>query len=86
MTRLARAVAVLATLLNPELVVIGGAVAAAGDALLEPLRRRLPGLTATPPRVTASGLGDHVVVAGAVRLALDHVASRLLDEPAAPGH
>jgi len=74
-----RAIATLALVLNPELVVIGGGVASAGDVLLQPLRRRLAEMARLPPRVEASPLGARVVIAGAIRRALDDLEPRLLD-------
>lgn len=76
--RMARAIAVVSTLTNPEVVVLGGAIAEAGDPLLGPIRERLKSLTKTPPRVAASALGGRVVATGAVRLALDAANARLL--------
>ena len=80
----ARAIAILALVLNPELVVIGGAVAKAGDLVLEPLARHLARLTRLPPRIEASTLAERGVLVGAIRHALDHVKPRLLDELAQP--
>lgn len=77
--RMARVVGTLATLLNPELVVIGGGVANSADMLLTPISERLKGFTATPPRVAASPLGDAIVTVGAVRKALDYVERNSLD-------
>lgn len=77
--RLAHVIAALASLLNPELVVIGGAVAAAAEVLVGPITTRLAGLTFSPPRVVCSDLGDSIVTVGAVRLALDHVRRTALD-------
>jgi len=70
--RIARVVALLHTFLDPDMVVIGGAVAHAGDVLVESLRRDVGALVAKPPLIVASTLGDHAVVTGAVRRALDH--------------
>jgi predicted NBD/HSP70 family sugar kinase len=82
--RMAHAIAALAGMLNPELVVISGAVADAGDLFLDRIRERLvPDLIDTPPRVSMSTLGDQAVVIGAVRLALDHVEASLLGGPGA---
>jgi predicted NBD/HSP70 family sugar kinase len=82
--RMAHAIAALAGMLNPELVVISGAVADAGDLFLDRIRERLvPDLIDTPPRVSRSTLGDQAVVIGAVRLALDHVEASLLGGPGA---
>lgn len=75
----ARAVAVLATVFNPELVVLGGAVAGAASALLPGIRAALPALTDTPPRLEVSSLGGDAVALGAVRRALDDVAEHALD-------
>lgn len=77
--RMARVVGTLATILNPELVVIGGGVANSADMLLTPISERLKDFTATPPRVAASPLGDAIVTVGAVRKALDYVERNSLD-------
>lgn len=82
--RVARVIATVATMVNPELVVIGGGVAKSAGVLLESVAERLPKLTATPPRLAASPLGDAIVTVGAVRRALDHVEANWLElEPAA---
>ena len=76
--RMAHAVAALAGMLDPELVVISGSVADDGDLFLDRIRRRLlPDLIDSPPRVAMSTLGDQAVVLGAVRMALDHVEASL---------
>ena len=69
----------VATIINPELVVIGGAVANSAGVLLEPIAERLTEFTATPPRVAVSPLGDSIVTVGAVRCALDYVEKNTLD-------
>lgn len=78
--RIGRAVGTLALLLNPELIVIGGGVAAAGEQIAEPIRKRLPKMTALPPRLEVSSLGDRAVTLGAIRTALDLVEQSLLNE------
>lgn len=77
--RMARVIASIASLINPEQVVIGGAVAESADALLPGITRRLPRFTATPPRVTVSPLGDAIVTVGAIRHALDYVEENALE-------
>lgn len=77
--RMARVIAAVATFFNPELVVIGGAVANSAGVLLEPIAERLLKYTYTPPRVAVSPLGDSVVTVGAVRCALDYVEKNSLD-------
>jgi predicted NBD/HSP70 family sugar kinase len=79
---MAHVIAALAGMLDPELVVISGAVADAGDLFLDRIRGRLlPDLIDAPPRVAMSTLGDQAVVLGAVAMALDHVEATLLGRP-----
>ena len=82
--RMARVIGTVATMYNPELVVIGGAVANSAGVLLEPIAARLPDYTATPPRIAVSPLGDAMVTVGAVRAALDYVEKNSLDLELAP--
>ncbi|MCO4256882.1 ROK family transcriptional regulator [Pseudarthrobacter cellobiosi] len=77
--RMARVIGAVATMINPELVVIGGAVANSAGVLLEPIARHLAKYTVTPPRVAVSPLGDSIVTVGAVRCALDYVEKNTLD-------
>ena len=77
--RMARIIGAVSTIINPELVVIGGAVARSAGVLLEPIAERLKGYTVTPPRVAVSPLGDSIVTVGAVRCALDYVEKNTLD-------
>lgn len=77
--RIARVVAIFGTFLNPELVVISGGVAGAGDLIVPGLEQRVPALTQSPPRIVASALEDHAVVTGAIRVALDDVEATILD-------
>jgi predicted NBD/HSP70 family sugar kinase len=79
-------IVVTAQVVNPEVVVIGGGVARAGEVLLAPLRRRLEAMVRMPPRLAASPLAERGPLLGAVRLALDELEPRLLDglDEAAP--
>jgi predicted NBD/HSP70 family sugar kinase len=77
--RTARVVATLGILFNPELVVLGGAVADASKTLLPDIEKHLTGFTSTPPRVAVSSLGDAIVSVGAVRHALNFVEQHALD-------
>ncbi len=69
------ALASLANLLNPSIIVVGGRMAAAGDLLLEPartgLRRHALDSVAQTP-IVGSSLGDRASLVGAVLLAADH--------------
>jgi predicted NBD/HSP70 family sugar kinase len=71
---LAMAVANLAAMVDPEVVVIGGEIAMAKDLLLEPVMqdcaRRLPASTMEALRIGFSELGDDAVAIGAARLAM----------------
>ncbi len=64
----------LVNLLNPELIIIAGGMAKAGDLLLEPLRRALA-LHAYPPlpEVTTTRLGEYTVAVGAATRVIQHV-------------
>lgn len=74
---LARGIASVAVVLNPELVVVGGSLAGAGDLLIEPIRRALQTLVPKPPPLERSALGDEAVALGAVHLALEAAHARL---------
>lgn len=82
--RFAKVCGVLATMLNPEMVVFCGGVAEPMRRLVEPITERLQALTYAPPRITCSTLGDAVVTTGAIRLALDHVQEHALDDTGQP--
>lgn len=77
--RLAHAVAALAAVLDPELVVLGGGIGRNADLLLTPLRARLRELTPLRPRVVGSTLGDDAVLLGAVAMAADAARERVFD-------
>jgi predicted NBD/HSP70 family sugar kinase/biotin operon repressor len=70
---LGRSVAAIVNAFNPELVIVGGTVSAAGDVLLDPLREAvhryaLPS-AAQDVRITNGVLGDRAEVLGALELA-----------------
>jgi predicted NBD/HSP70 family sugar kinase len=67
-----------AQIVNPEVVVIGGGVARAGEVLLAPLRARLERMVRRPPRLAASPLAERGPLVGAVRVALDELEPLLL--------
>jgi glucokinase len=68
---LARALQAYATLLAPELVVVGGGLAGAGDVLLDPLADALDALLTFQrrPRLVPAELGDQAGALGAALLA-----------------
>ena len=70
---LGRSVAAIVNAFNPELVIVGGAVSAAGDVLLDPLqeavhRYAIPS-AAADVRITRGVLGERAEVLGALELA-----------------
>jgi predicted NBD/HSP70 family sugar kinase len=78
--RLARVVTTLASLLDPERVIIAGAVAASCGPMIRTVERELARWLEPPrPVVLASVLGGEVVSIGAVGRALDHVREHALE-------
>ncbi|GAB2847398.1 ROK family transcriptional regulator [Lentzea nigeriaca] len=76
-----RALAQAVTIVNPELVVIGGELAAAGDVLVAPIRRAVQrnamSWHTTELRVVPGALGDSAGVRGAAALVLADAPERL---------
>lgn len=78
--RLARIIGVLATIVDPALVVLSGGIADAGDLLTSTIQDLLPTwVIDNPPRVAGSLLGSEAVVTGGVSLGLKHLELHLLD-------
>lgn len=77
--QLALVIGTLSSLLNPALVIVCGAVASSIAPLVDRLTAEVATVSADPPVVVASSLGDMVVSIGAVRHALDHVEANALD-------
>lgn len=68
---IARAVAALAVVLDPSVIVMGGGLSRAGDTLLDPVRSGLAELVpGPPPLVLQSQLGDEAAAVGAICLAV----------------
>lgn len=63
---LAIAVASISTILDPEIIVLGGGVARSADLLIEPILARLNGALPTQPNLVASQLGRRAAVMGAI--------------------
>jgi predicted NBD/HSP70 family sugar kinase len=69
--RLALAIASIAAVLDPELIVLGGGIGQRGDLLLSTIERRLQQLTPLRPRIVVSKLGDESVLLGSIATALE---------------
>jgi predicted NBD/HSP70 family sugar kinase len=63
---LSLAIANIGALLDPEVVVLGGSIAASADLLIGPILERLEGVTPYTPRLVASTLGRHATVLGTI--------------------
>ena len=74
------AVANLVSLFDPEMVIIGGGMAAAADLFLEPLKKatmeRAQPLAARQVKIAVTRLGDSANLLGCARLAWETVATR----------
>jgi predicted NBD/HSP70 family sugar kinase len=67
---LSLAIAGVSTVLDPELIVLGGGVARSVDLLIEPILKRLDGVVPYVPRLVASPLERRAAVMGAIMLVL----------------
>jgi predicted NBD/HSP70 family sugar kinase len=66
---LAIAVVNIASLIDPEVIVIGGYIGTAGESLLQRIRRRAERAVRAMPQLRLSALGDDAVLLGAITLA-----------------
>jgi predicted NBD/HSP70 family sugar kinase len=83
--QIARGIAAVICVLNPETVILGGEIAQADDLLIQPLRARVAELVPCPPRRFAvSVLGENSAALGAVQVALQQAQDRIFDNPTTP--
>lgn len=75
--RLAEGLGLVIHTVDPEVVVIGGGLAAAGEVLVNPLRTALTALVWDVPEIRVSRLAADATRTGAVRLALDRIATAI---------
>ncbi len=73
---LARGVANIVSILNPEMIVLGGGLMQAGDLFIDTIKNRMPAwaqpIAARQVRIELTELGEDAGLFGAARLALDH--------------
>lgn len=77
--RLAHVVAAVSSVLDPDLVVLGGGVGHSADLLLQTVQDTLDLLTPLRPRVAPSELGDDAVLLGAITTALRSARPKVFD-------
>jgi predicted NBD/HSP70 family sugar kinase len=80
--RLALTIAAIVPVVDPELVVLGGAVAGNGDLLLDAIDHELREISPFRPRVEVSMLGGDAVIHGAVAVALQAAQEQLFSRTA----
>jgi predicted NBD/HSP70 family sugar kinase len=72
------AIADIAAVLDPEIIVLGGGVSTSADLLVEPILQRLEGAIPFAPQLAASSLGPRAAVLGAVTLVLHGTTGRVV--------
>jgi predicted NBD/HSP70 family sugar kinase len=77
--RVALAIAAIAPVVDPELVILGGAIGRQGDLLLESVERELAALSPFRPRIEVSALGEDAELHGAIALALQSAQELLFE-------
>lgn len=77
--RFAIAFSTIASLLNPQTVVIAGGVAQACGPVIKAIEERIGRYSRVPPKIVASRLGADVVLIGAVHTAVEYVRDHALD-------
>jgi len=75
---LAVAIADIAAMLDPEIIILGGGVLASADLMVEPILKRLDGVVPYAPQLAASTLGPRAAALGAVTLVLHGTTGRVV--------
>jgi predicted NBD/HSP70 family sugar kinase len=68
--RIALAIAAVTSVVDPELVILGGGIGANGDLLLDPVEREVHALSPLRPRIATSVLREEATLHGSVSMAL----------------
>jgi predicted NBD/HSP70 family sugar kinase len=81
---IARGMAAVICVLNPQTVILGGEIAQGEDLLIDPLRARVAELVPRPPRrFLVSTLGEDSAALGALQVALRQAEERIFEDPTA---
>ena len=83
--RIALAIAAIAAVLDPELVILGGGIGSNAELLLEPVRARFASISPFQPRIEVSALREEATLYGSVSLALAAAHEQLFDRRSATG-
>ena len=75
--RIALAIVAVASVVDPELVILGGGIGSNGDLLLEPVERELRALSPFRPRIEVSALHEEATLYGSVSMALQAAQDQL---------
>jgi predicted NBD/HSP70 family sugar kinase len=75
--RIGAAAAAVVSVVDPELLILGGGIGSNGDLLLERVRAEVKALSPMRPRVEVSALGERATLEGAVFIALQAAQERL---------
>ena len=75
--RIALAIAAVAAVVDPELVILGGGIGSNGDLLLEPVERELHAVSPFRPRIEVSVLQQEATLYGSVSMALQAAQDQL---------
>jgi predicted NBD/HSP70 family sugar kinase len=75
--RIALTIAAVSSVLDPELVILGGGIGSNGDLLLEPVDRELQTLSPFRPRIEVSALRQEATLYGSVSMALQAAQDQL---------
>lgn len=76
---LAFAIASIAAIVDPEIVVLSGAIGSHADVLADPINRALSRLSPLSPRIVAGSLGREAVMIGARAIGVRNARSAILD-------
>jgi len=75
--RIALAIAAVASVVDPELVILGGGIGGNGDLLLEPVQREMYALSPFRPRIETSALREEATLYGSVSMSLQAAQDQL---------
>jgi predicted NBD/HSP70 family sugar kinase len=81
--RIALTIAAISSVVDPELVILGGGIGSNGDLLLDPVEQHLRRLSPFHPRIEISALREEATLHGAVWMALQAAQDQLFTRPGA---